>query len=244
MKASISVAFSAFLLMGCLPWLTDQGEAEPTEPPPANSDLAFLKDNATVFLADFEGKAVNSVTGDPGTVTGASYPKAVFGNGLKLETRGFGKGICLFPATDRLSLAGGSLEALVRLDSISMGFNHILDKHGQYALSVYDGKIAAHFGGEWWHSSEQMPKGKWTYVAVVVDDGFLKLFVNGDLTESTLYEGGTGSSAHDLGIGNASDASKDVPFPGILDAIRISKSPRTASEISKTWKGIEKKIAG
>jgi hypothetical protein len=40
------------------------------------------------------------------------------------------------------------------------------------------------------------------------------------------------SSAYDVGIGNAAASGFDVPFSGDIDAVRISRTVRSAAEIA------------
>ncbi len=238
MKVLSFAALSGILFMGCLDDSTGK---------PAMAEQAFGMDTGTVFLAGFNGKAVNDVTGDTGSVKLVSYPDAVFGKGLRMETDSGGKALCLFRNSAPLSLATGTLEALVRSDSAASGFNHILDKSWQYGISNHNGFLAVHFGGGldgWWYPTVPLPKGKWTYLAVAFDGATLSLYVNGALAASTPNTGGLGSTAYDVGIGNASDPGFDIPFMGIIDEMRLSKVVRTGAEITKAWKGMEKKIAG
>ena len=249
MKVLGLAALSGILLTGCLPCIEDLLADKGGLVKPGQSQdkivQAFGKDNGTVFLADFNGTAVNAVTGDTGKVTQAAYPKSLFGKGLQLKADGLAKPICLFENKEPLSVTlKGSMEALVRNDAPASGFNHIIDKSWLYGLSNYNGNLAVHFGGGlhgWWYTDAALPLGKWTYIAVTLDGPALKLYVNGALAQSTDYAQGSNSTAYDLGIGNASDAGFNIPFTGIIDEVRLSKVARTPAEIAKAWKGIKAK---
>lgn len=120
-------------------------------------------------LADFNGNIVNRVTGTSGTIQAGSFVPALFGSGVHLQPPMSQKFLVDFPRTEALSLQSGTLEALVRYDSVQEGFSHIIDKSWQYSVSAYNGKLAAWFGSSWWYTDIDLPVGKWSYVAVTFD---------------------------------------------------------------------------
>jgi hypothetical protein len=201
---------------------------------------AFSLDNGTVFLADFNNNLNDTVTGNAGTLTAGSFANSLYCNGIKLNYIGTEKGIYRFPENQQLILSRGTMEALVYAENVTSDFTHIIDKSWQYGLTAYNGMLAVHFG-HWWYSSVPMPIQKWSYIAGSYDGTTIRLYLNGVCVASSAYTG-NGSSSYELGIGNASAGSHNVPFIGTIDEVRISATVRTPAEIANTWTGIAKKI--
>lgn len=131
------------------------------------------------------------------------------------------------------------MEAICLVDNVSDDYMHIIDKSWLYGITVFGGQLAVNFGSGWWYSGETMPLSQWTYVCGSFDGSTIRLYVNGQCVAHAPYAGFNGDASYDLGIGNAAADSHNVPFLGIIDEIRISKSIRGDSEIAATWEAIE-----
>jgi hypothetical protein len=276
MKKALVCLAPAFLL-GCLPGINDavlhmrpkpghhepapdpQPDPEPKpkpgpqprpepDPRPGPESGPFALDSATVFLGDFDGNTVNSVTGTSGTLSSGAFTPALFGSGVHPSASGSGKYSVIYPNTPAFSLRSeieGSLEALVRYDGVQPGFAHIVEKAWQYGITAYGGKLAADFGTTWWYSDVALPVGRWSYVAATFDGTKVKLYLNGDLAASAPYAGyksyeyGTG---YGLAIGNSSSSGFDLPFSGTVDAARVSRVVRGPEEIAAVWRTVAKRL--
>jgi len=208
----------------------------------------FAVDSGTVLLANFNGDSVNSVTGRTGVLRTAGFAPALFGSGVSMQAGAAGKYWVDFPDTEAFSLRlgiEGSLEALVWADSAQPGYAHIIEKAWQYSISVHDGKLAAFFGTTWWYSQIDLPLGKWSYAAATYDGLTLCLYLNGELVASTPYAGERDSdytTKYDLAVGNSSSDAYNVPFKGIIDAARVSRTVRSSAEVAAVWAAIAKRI--
>ncbi|MFW9773597.1 MAG: DUF2341 domain-containing protein, partial [Candidatus Thorarchaeota archaeon] len=92
-------------------------------------------------------------------------------------------------------------------------------------------------------SSGTYAPGKFYHVVAVVSnlDGYLRLYVNGDLEDETTWTGGTtpwgyGVGALRIGIANPGAAIYRWPMYGKIDEIRISDSVRSADWIKTEYK--------
>jgi hypothetical protein len=133
------------------------------------------------------------------------------------------------------------MEAICRVGNVSSDYMHIIDKSWQYGITVFNGQLAVNFGSGWWYSGVPVSVNQWTYVCGSFDGSTICLYVNGVCAAHASYSGFNGDSSYDLGIGNAAADSHNVPFQGIIDEIRISKSVRSAAEIALTWSAIKEK---
>jgi hypothetical protein len=208
----------------------------------------FLADSGTVFLADVNGNTLDRISGTDGAMPAGEYRPALFGSGARPTDAEDGKFLVDFPNNAAYSSLDdrGSLEALVWYDG-APGFNHIVEKAWQYALSARDGKLAVSFGTEWWYSDIDLPVGRWSYVAATFNrtDATLKLYLNGALVASAPYAGYRNdrySTEFDLAIGNSSSDEYDIPFHGTVDAARVHNRPLRADEIAAVWAGIAKAL--
>lgn len=203
----------------------------------------FAKDSSTVFLADFNDNLRDFVSGEDGQVTGGKFAAGLFGKSLQFDSTLYPKAAYRFPASSRISVKSGSIEALVNTHGTSAGFMHIVDKSWLYGLTVYDGMVAVDFGVVWWYSNYRMPLEKWTYLCGTYDGETIRLYANGTLVDSSAYAPSQGSDSWGLGIGNADDDGFNIPFIGRIDGVRISRRARTGSEVAGNWKSIAGKIA-
>ncbi len=190
----------------------------------------FTQESGVVFLSDFNGNTLNRVTGAAGTLQGGQYFPTPLDSGIARKAGATVRFAVVYPRSDSLALHTGTLEALARYDSIQSGYSHLIDKSWQYAISAYNGKLAAWFGTSWWVTDVSMPVGKWAYVATTFDGDSLKIYLDGNLAASRAYSG-TGNPSYtltyDLAIGNTGEASSNFPFNGTIDAARISVPSET-----------------
>lgn len=207
------------------------------------SQALFTSDSSTVFLANFDFNLKDLISNMEGLNSGYKFGEGLFGSSIQNDSLSFEKSICRFSMTEKQSLTGnGSIEALVKVNKVSNGFMHIVDKSWQYGLTVYNGKLAVDFGTNWWYSSISVPIKKWSYIATTYNGSTLKLYLDGQLVDSTTYVRTPGSSAYGIGIGNAFDNNFNIPFSGSIDEVRISNIARSASEVTSNWNLILPKI--
>lgn len=202
----------------------------------------FAADGNTVFLTDFNNNAKDVVSGTTGLLSGSSYVTALFGSGITFNTTASSKSICTFPASSKINITSGSLEVLFYADSVTDDYTHLIDKSWLYGVTAFEGDIALTFGSSWWYSSVPLPLQKWTYICGTYDGTTISLYINGSLVGSSAYNRSGGVDTYDLGIGNATVDSHNVPFDGIIDGVRISKTVRSAQEIKSAWDLISKKL--
>jgi hypothetical protein len=237
MKTLIGL-LAVFVLGGCFILKDTVGPKGGNETP----ELALGMDEGTVFFADFNGHAVNLATGDSARIMTGNYVGTPFGSGLVVGDPVYGKPIARFANKPDLSLTTGTMEALVYAATRPSGFAHIIDKSWLYGLTSYGGALAVDFGDEWWYSSDTLPLHRWTYLAATFDGTMLRLYRDGNPTDSTRYRGMAGNSEYDLGIGNAADDGFDIPFYGIIDEVRISRQARTPDAIKAAWEAIKTRL--
>lgn len=205
-----------------------------------DSARPFAADDNTIFLANFNGNTTDLTTGTVGSLSGGHFTEGLFGQALQFDSAYTGHLGLIYPASEKNSVIPGTIEALVDFDVTSAGFNHIVDKSWLYGLTIYNGKVALDFGNRvWWYSTYTMPVKSWTYLCGTFDGAEIRLYANGAAVDSAAYSGTGTDLTWNLGIGNASDASYDVPFKGKIDEVRISRNPRSAVEIATAWKAID-----
>lgn len=202
----------------------------------------FVKDSATVFLADFNRNTLDAVSGIKGTVTGGKFADAVFGQGLEFDSTLNPKTGYRFENTARINIATGTLEALVKSEGSSSGFMHIIDKSWLYGLTVFNGKVAVDFGTTWWYSNYSLPPQKWTYLCGSFDGSKIRIFADGEQVDSAFYFHTGMDTTWGLGIGNAYDDNFNIPFIGRIDEVRVSKRARTPQEIRQVWLAIKPEL--
>jgi hypothetical protein len=254
----ILLCLAPALFLGCLP-SPDVSGPRAAAPERSGSGISaallaapdpgpFSPDSGTVFLADLNRDTRDRISGNDGALQAGEFRPALYGSGTHPTDAYDGKYIVDFANNAAYSsLDGrGSLEALVRYDG-APGFNHIVEKAWQYAISAYDGKLAVSFGTEWWYSEVSLPVGRWSYVAATFDrtTATLDLYLNGARVASAPYEGlhnDRYSTGYDLAIGNSSSGEYDMPFQGTVDAARVHDRVLRADEIAAVWAGIEREL--
>ncbi|EMI46059.1 LamG-like jellyroll fold domain-containing protein [Rhodopirellula sp. SWK7] len=133
-----------------------------------------------------------------------------------------------------------TMEAWVRPDASANTDRMILNKEGEYELSVdADGSIKWAFansdpGWAWHDTNYTLTDGEWAHVAVSYNNGTVSTYVNGELIE--VYEGtGTIGDSHptlnELHIGGRSNSPTGQYFQGGIDDVRVWNVARSQAEI-------------
>lgn len=137
------------------------------------------------------------------------------------------------PDSPSLDLVGPiSFEAWVYVDSLPLQDRvGIIDNDGQYSAMLYAGEGIRCQAGGVQASTPAFPTGDWFHVACIHDGATLEIWLDGQLEASGAGADpiATGSMAP-LAIG---DSSPDytVPLAGLVGAVRIWSSVRTAEEL-------------
>lgn len=137
------------------------------------------------------------------------------------------------PDAPSLDLVGPvSFEAWVYVDALPdidrMG---IVDNDGQYSAMLYAGEGIRCQGGSAQASTSAFPTGDWFHVACVHDGAALEIWIDGQLEGSGA--GGNPIATESVDPVAIGDSSPDytVPLDGMVGAVRIWSSVRTAEEL-------------
>ncbi|MBB3207905.1 CSLREA domain-containing protein, partial [Rhodopirellula rubra] len=133
-----------------------------------------------------------------------------------------------------------TMEAWVRPDASANTDRMILNKEGEYEMSVdADGSIKWAFansdpGWAWHDTNYTLTDGEWAHVAVSYNNGTVSTYVNGELVE--VYEGsGTIGDSHptlnELHIGGRGNNPTGQYFQGGIDDVRVWNVVRSQAEI-------------
>jgi hypothetical protein len=168
-------------------------------------------------------------------------------SGWTYNGKKFGDGAIVFDGTDdrvvisshsSLGLTTGlTIEAWVKPYSYSTGgYNHILDKHGTYGLSIYNGKPSLYMtAGGWWQPDiSPLELNKWSHVVATYNGINKTLFVNGRQVAQTLQSGSIGITSNAVGIGATSAG--PYYFNGVIDTTRVFSRALTTSEVISHYK--------
>ena len=168
-------------------------------------------------------------------------------SGWTYNGRKAGDGALVFDGTDdrvvinshsSLGLTTGlTIEAWVKPYSYSTGgYNHILDKHGTYGLSIYNGKPSLYMtAGGWWHPDiEPLELNKWSHVVAQYNGINKTIYVNGIQVAQTLQSGNIAVTSNAVGIGATSAG--PYYFNGVIDTTRVYSRAITTSEILSHYK--------
>jgi hypothetical protein len=122
--------------------------------------------------------------------------------------------------------------------SATAGAHTILNKEGEYEVSVYDGQIAWAFsnsspGWNWVFTGYSPPLGTWTHIAVTYDGSNVRTYANGTLVHSQLASGNIGDahlSENDFRIGSRQCSICVEYFSGSIDEVRVFSRALSAIE--------------
>lgn len=128
-------------------------------------------------------------------------------------------------------------------------FVHTASQEG-YSLEIFsDNKVALLYGNNWsdWNattSTTALTSGVWSHIAATYDGTTVKIYINGDLSQSATWTNGVTDSGTDLLIGSRSGTTF---YSGQLDEVRVWTIARTATELresmAKTLAGNEAGLA-
>jgi len=117
------------------------------------------------------------------------------------------------------------------------GYNHIINKLGEWCLSVHDGKVAialaGALGGTWWYpATTGVNTGTWYHVVLWYDGSDAKIFIDGSEAATTEASGAVTNFDDILTIACDADT---YTFDGIIDDVRISTGGRPAAWLKATY---------
>lgn len=93
-------------------------------------------------------------------------------------------------------------------------------------------RIALFVGGGWFSSTNEVPLGAWTHVAVSFDGSALRFYMNGVPDAVTAQTNAPYQSGFPLYIGRQGTVCNCNFFKGLIDEVRIWSIPRTPAQLS------------
>ena len=84
----------------------------------------------------------------------------------------------------------------------------------------------------------KLPENQWAYIAIVVKNNKIKLYVNGIL--SSTIETGDSIKNSDMPISIGNWHNKDRPFNGLIDEVRLLNYALTDDEVQTVWNNLRK----
>lgn len=129
-----------------------------------------------------------------------------------------------------------TIEAWINVDALSSSFISIVDFDGDQPFFGFNGSnLVVWIGAVRANAAFSSFVGSWTHVAVTIESGSQKLYINGsEVTYNTIGPGTNPgfSSDSDFGIGYNGT---DNPFDGKISEVRIWGDVRTSTEISDNY---------
>jgi Tol biopolymer transport system component len=211
----------------------DRNSAIEAPPAPAEGPVAAYP------LDEGEGEVVHDVAGDhDGVIEGAEWTEGKFGNALRFEKGN--KDSVSIPASSAFNLTDGlTLEAWVH-PAASEEWQPLIVKEGDalhpYALysggeasAVPEGLIATEEETEERvQAKEGIPAESWSHLALTSDGEDLRLYVDGELVETSAAATAQTSNGNLL-LG--SDDLSERYFNGLIDEVRVYNRPLSEEEI-------------
>lgn len=118
----------------------------------------------------------------------------------------------------------------------------IVNKEGEYEIARFsDGSIQyalanANPGWTWINTGFVAPLFQWTHLALVYDNGQIRLYANGTLVHTRNGFGSIGDvdpAQNDFRIGGRQNAPSNQYFHGLIDEVRVWNRVRTVSQIDR-----------
>lgn len=118
----------------------------------------------------------------------------------------------------------------------------IINKEGEYEIARFsDGSIQyalanANPGWNWINTGYVAPLFQWTHLALVYDNGQIRLYANGTLVHTRNGSGSIGDvdpAQNDFRIGGRQNAAANQYFHGLIDEVRVWNRVRTVKEIDR-----------
>ncbi|MBN2311450.1 MAG: exo-alpha-sialidase [Candidatus Hydrogenedentes bacterium] len=159
------------------------------------------------------------------------FPQWVEGrNGTALAFNGEG-GFCAAPHAGSLAFDSGvlTLEAWV-CPTARKAHSIIATKEHMFELGLLDGRLqaAVRAGGEWgpgWVGRTEIPLNEWTHIAMTFDQERIRLYVNGNETDSVARACRMDVTEEPFVVGGCTNIGDSV-FAGRLDEIKVWQSVR------------------
>ena len=230
----------------------------PTEPYTARSQEPYGIDEHTLLMVHGDGNLNDS------SVYGATYTCSNPGNWTSSDYSKFGTGsikpssteTCMWEMTEPIGSGDFTIEGWYRLPGLSVfGIGDESGSAGEYYSFFTIGDAAGLFinllvsnddtllittnSSEYLNGNFSLIKGQWFHVALVVHNGSIQVYINGDdsagIPSSSLYVGNI--SLQNVVIGgayNSSNANNPISelWPGEIDEFRISNVARWTSNFT------------
>ena len=192
--------------------------------------LAF-EEGSGVATADATGR------GNHGTISGAAWiPDGRYGSALALD--GVDDWVTLADSPSLDLTTGLTLEAWVKPGTLVKPWQTLLMKEAPGALAY---ALYATGGGSpqlnaWWgdqqslYTTDPLPVGEWSHVAVTSDGATMRAYLNGLLAESVPVTGPLAATSGPLRIGGNAVWENEF-FQGVIDEVRIYDRALSAEEV-------------
>jgi hypothetical protein len=131
------------------------------------------------------------------------------------------------------------MSAWIKPTSNTSGFHTILNKEGEYEVSLVNGQIGwaisnSNPAWNWVYTGYAPPVNTWTHIAVTYDGSTIKTYANGVLVHSQPGSGNIGDSdtpENDFRIGSRQCSVCVEYFSGGIDEVRVYSRALSAAEI-------------
>ncbi len=203
---------------------------------------------ATIAIYKFDetsgSTAINSAQNRyNGSINGASRVTGKVGNALQFGAAGSRVEIPMSPSAMAFSNGEISIDAWIKLDTITPGSFYQLIGSGYWGLKSFylgldTGQIQFYLDdGSAWRSvivsNQTLTTNTWYYTALTYNGSSAKIYINGveDVANTISYPVPTSYNTLYIGAGQL-DLGFAYEFPGIIDEIRVFRVALSASEIS------------
>jgi len=144
-----------------------------------------------------------------------------------------------------------TLEAWIYPKGFDADGNGILTKEGQYILGLNwpQGGNAQKLNlwltiGSWiLFTGDEVSADSWSHVAATYDGSIKKLYINGNLVNSTSQKGGIATSANNILIAQGNVGIGSQAFKGLIDELAVFNVALTETDIKDSMRGFLTAVA-
>jgi len=250
----VIIAFSLSTIMGC-----GGGGSEPTPSDISNSDLARSVDNFTYKFDETGGSTATNSDANffNGIIYGASRVPGKVGNALHFGTTGARVEIRMYDINSNgqwysipFDTNTISMDAWVKLDSLGTNAIYQIVGSGYYGVTsfrfqVNNSKLEFLINdGYTWRSviigNQILSPNDWHHAAITYDGTIATTYIDGEVDKTNNITFMIPTNYNTLYIGNYdNDVNASLPFQhqflGTIDELRVSKSLRSAAELSSYY---------
>lgn len=185
-----------------------------------------------------DGSAGDAVGDNHGVeIGGPIYEAGAFGHALLFNGTGSYINCGNSPVFDMMGQM--TVSAWVAIDDVWTDWMTVVAKgNSAWRLSTLENQQKFHFGitgGPGWHSADgvtDVPPGEWHHVCGTYDGGTIRLYVNGLLDGTKLYNGGITTNAFDVSIGENLEAPNRY-WRGMIDDVQIYDHALSGQEVGE-----------